>query len=71
MAEYSVGRGSEIPLVVFGEVAPAPVAPAAPADACPRCGHPMSRHDAIALRYCQATHLTDPGRTCICRPAAA
>jgi hypothetical protein len=70
MTQHSIGRGPEISLAEVGDVAPAPVAPAGPADACARCGHPMSRHDAIALRYCQATHRTDPGRTCICRPAA-
>ncbi|MBB3674991.1 RGCVC family protein [Modestobacter versicolor] len=35
---------------------------------CPACPHPMSAHDRIGVRFCQATVASsDEGRGCVCR----
>jgi hypothetical protein len=34
---------------------------------CRSCPHAQDVHDAIALRYCAATHETTISRGCICR----
>jgi hypothetical protein len=33
---------------------------------CDACGHPLASHDAISLRYCQATQAQALTRNCIC-----
>jgi hypothetical protein len=52
---------------------PTPAPPALLADAlphvaiCTSCPHPQDAHDAIAARYCAASHDTAITRGCICR----
>jgi hypothetical protein len=36
------------------------------ADLCRTCGHPLSAHDAISLRWCAASELGAQNRACIC-----
>jgi hypothetical protein len=43
----------------------APIAVAAPT--CDVCGHPMSAHDRISSRFCDATQAGALSRGCICR----
>jgi hypothetical protein len=35
-------------------------------DVCRTCGHPLSAHDAISLRWCAASDLGVDNRACIC-----
>ena len=35
-------------------------------DLCRTCGHPLSAHDAISLRWCAAIELGGENRACIC-----
>ena len=35
-------------------------------DLCRTCGHPLSAHDAISLRWCAASELGAENRACIC-----
>ena len=35
-------------------------------DLCRACGHPLSAHDAISLRWCAASELGVENRACIC-----
>jgi hypothetical protein len=35
-------------------------------DLCRTCGHPLSAHDAISLRWCAASELGGENRACIC-----
>ena len=59
--------------------APVYVTASAPADAlaltgadeagCPACPHPLSAHDPIGVRFCQATAAASLGRGCVCRAA--
>ena len=35
-------------------------------DLCRTCGHPLSAHDAISLRWCAAIELGGEDRACIC-----
>jgi hypothetical protein len=35
-------------------------------DLCRTCGHPLSAHDAISLRWCAASELGGANRACIC-----
>jgi hypothetical protein len=35
-------------------------------DLCRTCGHPLSAHDAISLRWCAASELGVENRACIC-----
>jgi hypothetical protein len=35
-------------------------------DLCRTCGHPLSAHDAISLRWCAASELGVEYRVCIC-----
>jgi hypothetical protein len=46
-------------------VADAPVTLGAPA--CDVCGHPMTSHDRISTRFCDATQAGALSRGCICR----
>jgi hypothetical protein len=52
---------------------PTPAPPALVAEAlphiaiCTSCPHPQDAHDAIAARYCAASHDTAITRGCICR----
>lgn len=39
--------------------------------ACSVCQHELSRHDAISLRFCQASESRALTRNCICPPARA
>ena len=39
--------------------------------ACPTCEHGVAHHDAIALRYCKATLVSELTRGCICKPSAS
>jgi hypothetical protein len=48
---------SDSPTVRAGNVAP---------DLCRTCGHPLSAHDAISLRWCAASELGVENRVCIC-----
>jgi hypothetical protein len=38
----------------------------APEAACAACPHPLTGHDAVALRYCRATVSSALDRGCIC-----
>jgi hypothetical protein len=40
-------------------------------EACATCEHTVSHHDAIALRYCKATLVSELTRGCICKPSAS
>jgi hypothetical protein len=42
------------------------VAPNVAPDLCRTCGHPLSAHDAISLRWCAAIELGGEDRACIC-----
>ncbi|MBY3551822.1 RGCVC family protein [Modestobacter lapidis] len=42
-------------------------AAAAPAPSCVACPHLRADHDAIGLRYCQATVTSALTRGCVCR----
>lgn len=33
---------------------------------CAVCPHPMTSHDAISLRFCQATRAGSASRGCVC-----
>ena len=44
---------------------PTAVGPTA-ADACDACPHSLSSHDAISLRFCQATIHMAKTRACVC-----
>jgi hypothetical protein len=48
---------SDSPTVRAGNVAP---------DLCRTCGHPLTAHDAISLRWCAASELGGETRACIC-----
>jgi hypothetical protein len=48
---------SDSPTVRADKVAP---------DLCRTCGHPLSAHDAISLRWCAASELGVENRACIC-----
>ena len=37
-----------------------------PTDACDACVHSLSSHDAISLRFCQATVTAALSRACVC-----
>jgi hypothetical protein len=39
-------------------------------DVCRTCGHPLSAHDAISLRWCAASELGVENRACICSGVA-
>ncbi|SEO48525.1 RGCVC family protein [Trujillonella endophytica] len=50
--------------------APAPTVPAPSAGpACGACPHPLAAHDAVGLRYCRATAISELDRGCVCRTA--
>ena len=40
-----------------------------PEDRCIACGHGLEAHDAIGIRYCEATQLHASTRRCICAVA--
>jgi len=40
-------------------------------DPCETCGHPLSMHDAIGIRWCEATTLGVGQRACLCSGVVA
>ena len=43
-----------------------PTTTPAAADSCDACPHSLSSHDAISLRFCQATVTMARTRACVC-----
>jgi hypothetical protein len=50
---------------------PSPLDPGSGSDLCRTCGHPLSMHDAIGVRWCAATNLGGSPRACICSGVVA
>jgi hypothetical protein len=57
MASPDFDMQSDSPTVRADNLAP---------DLCRTCGHPLSAHDAISLRWCAASELGVENRACIC-----
>ena len=57
LASTDFDMQSDSPTVRADNVAP---------DLCRTCGHPLSAHDAISLRWCAASELGAQNRACIC-----
>lgn len=45
--------------------------PGSGGDLCLTCGHPLSMHDSIGVRWCAATTLRRSHRACICSGVVA
>jgi len=45
--------------------------PGSGSDLCQTCGHPLSMHDAIGVRWCAATTLGVGHRACMCSGVVA